>query len=181
MRRFIIIFSLSVVAAVLGAGLTGCRQPKQPAASGAAPETVSKLASVVNLGNPEASNQLLEGFYKIEGGSWRWTKKRFSVILAPPPGSASKGAELVMRFAVPPPVINKLGPVTISAKIGSLVLAPETCKQAGLHTYRRDLGTRALASDAITVTFSLDKFLPPSNTDRRELGIIVSSIGLVAR
>ena len=178
MRRTSIAVLFSIAIAGTGWFLVGCRPAETPAVSENAPEVVTELKSTIEMGDPEAAAQLLSGFYEVEGGSWRWTMSRFSVILAAPKGAADKGAELVLHFTIPQAVIDKLGPITLSAQAGEMALPPETCTRAGDYVYQRKLPATAVAGEAVTVTFSLDKFLPPTKTDRRELGVIVTSIGL---
>ena len=60
-----------------------------------------KLLSAVNMGDPKAEKQLLNGFYAIEANAWRWTAKDFSVALRPPPAAAAQGATLDFALSVP--------------------------------------------------------------------------------
>ena len=63
--------------------LGGCHRVKAP-------------ASVVRTGDPATANQLLGGFYGVEGGgdgdAWRWAGPDFSLALAPPP-DAQQGVQ----------------------------------------------------------------------------------------
>ena len=56
-----------------------------------------------------------------------------------------------------------------------------TYTTAGDHTYSKDVPASALNTDAVTVDFALDKFLPPGTVDQRELGIVVTSIGFESK
>ena len=51
----------------------------------------------------------------------------------------------------------------------------------GQYTYTRDVAPNLLGSEAVRIDFQLDKSLPPSSADARELGVIVASVGLDAK
>jgi hypothetical protein len=125
--------------------------------------------------------QLVSGFHDVEANAWRWTMQRFSVNLHPPARSSHQGAVLELHLTVPPPTIEKLGSITLSASIGGAALAPETYSKAGEYTYRRDVPATALGGDSARIDFQLDKAIPPGETDKRELGIVASSVALIAK
>jgi hypothetical protein len=141
-------------------------------------EESPRMASTVHMGDPKAETQLVSGFYGIEGNAWRWTQRQFSVVLRPPVGSAAKGATLHVRLTVPDPVIAKLKTVSLFAAISGSTLAPETYTQPGTYTYTRDVAARLLTGESVRVDFGLDKAMPPSGADLRELGLVVLEIGL---
>jgi hypothetical protein len=144
-------------------------------------EETPRMASVLNMGDPKAEPQLVTGFYGVEAGAWRWAAKQFTVTLRPPAGSAQKGAKLSVKLTVPPVVIEKNKNVSLSATVGSAALAPETYTTPGDYFYVRDVPASALTGDSVRVDFVLDKAMPPSGADIRELGIIVLSIGLESK
>lgn len=144
-------------------------------------EEAPRLASLVHMGDRTMANQLASGFYDIESGAWRWTMQQFAVNLRPPAHSAQQGAVLELHLTVPPPSIRKLGSITLSAAIGGSVLAPETYSKAGEYTYRRDVPANLLGGDAVRIDFQLDKAMPPDDVDKRELGIVTSSVSLAAK
>ena len=137
------------------------------------------MATMIHTADPRAAGQLLKGFHDNET-SWRWTQKLFSVVLKPPANAAKNGATLQVQLAVAEPIIKVTGPQTLSAKIGTLQLAPETFSKPGQYTYTRDVPASAFQSDAVTVEFTLDKAATVSG-DSRELGVIVSLLGFEAR
>jgi hypothetical protein len=171
---------LALLLLVTVAAFAGCKR-KETVKVEKTEDEAPQMASIVNTGNSQSDTQLVTGFYEIEEHAWRWTAQRFSVVLRPPAGSAERGATLTMMFSVPEPVISKLKTVSLSATIGATPLSPETYTQAGPYTYTRDIPAKALAADAVRVDFQLDKALPPANGDQRQLGVIVSSIGLEAK
>lgn len=144
-------------------------------------ETGSSLASTISMADPKQSAQLLKGFHDVEQNAWRWTMGKFSVVLSPPPASAQRGASLVVHFAVPASVTERLKAVSLSANVNGTALAPETYSKDGEQIYQRDVPAAALKGDSARVDFSLDKFLPAGAVDQRELGIVVTSIGLEAK
>jgi hypothetical protein len=156
---------------------TGCK-PRDRIRTEATEEAPAQLASVVHTADPKASVQLLRGFHAVEGNAWRWTSGKFAVMLRPPASAAQRGAVLKARFALPEAVTGKVGAVTLSANVNGVALPPERYSRAGDHSYSRDVPASALAAEAVTCEFVLDKFLPAGAVDQRELGLVVSSIGL---
>ncbi len=140
-----------------------------------------QITSLVHTGDPKSETQLVNGFYGIEQGAWRWTAQQFSVLLRPPAGAAQKGATLKMQLSVSDATITALKTITLSGTAGGATLSPETYTQAGPFTYSRDVPPGQLAGDSIRIDFQLDKALPPRGTDLRGLGLIVSSIALEAK
>jgi hypothetical protein len=136
------------------------------------------LASIVHVADPRTAAQLLRGFYDVEQNSWRWTKGKFAVALRPPLGAAQTGATLTVKLAVPDPVIQSCKTVTLTPTVGDVTLPAQTYTQAGEYTLSRDVPGSALAGNSVTVQFSLDKTIPPTGADRRELGIVVTTVGL---
>jgi hypothetical protein len=139
------------------------------------------LASSIYAGDPNVASHFAKGFYPTEEGAWRWTGKEFAVDLSPPLHSDRKGAQLVMKLAVPDAVIEKLTSVQLSASIQGYKLEPQIYTKAGQYTYTRDVPADKLQSDAVRIDFAVDHTLPPIGTDVRQLGIIVSEVGLIAK
>jgi hypothetical protein len=153
----------------------GCRRKKKVKAR------EDGLASVINLADPADSAQIVRGFSNVEADAWRWSTSKFSVVLRPPPGAAQNGAKLELNFTLHEAVVGKLGPVTVSATVNGTPVAPETFSQPGDFVYSHDVPASALASDVVTVEFSTDKALAPTDKDKRELALIAKTIGLVAK
>ena len=144
-------------------------------------EEPPRLASTVRMGDRATASQLTSGFYDIENNSWRWTMQKFAVTLRPPARSSQQGATLEFHLTVPPTTAQKLGSITLSASVAGAALAPETYSRAGEYTYRRDIPAGVLSGDAVRVDFQLDKAVPPGDVDKRELGVVASSAGLVGK
>jgi|SRR5580704_9234641 hypothetical protein len=173
MRRLIVATAL-LATLVLTSG--GCRNRKKVAAKPVTDD--GRLVSVVNVVEPRTAGQLIRGFYPVESDSWRWTMKKFMVNLATPPDAARRGASLELKFAIPEVIFNRLGPISVSATINGVALPPESYSKAGEGSYIRDVPANALSTDGVGVQFTVDKGLPPSDQDHRELAIVVTSVGL---
>jgi hypothetical protein len=154
---------------------SGCRRKKKVKAR------EDGLASVVNVADPADSAQLVRGFSNVEADAWRWSTSRFSLVLRPPTGAAQNGALLQLVFTLHESIVGKLGPVTVNATVNGTPVAAETFSQAGDLTYSHEVPASALGSDVVTVEFSTDKALPPTGQDKRELALIVKTIGLVPK
>lgn len=164
-----------LMAAALVLAPAGCRRKKAQAVTD---EEAPRMMSVVNVADPKTEPQLIKGFYGVEAGAWRWTERQFAVVLRPPVGAAQKGARLTVKLTVPPPTIEKLKAISLSASVAGTALQPETYTTPGDYLYVRDLPPTAFSGDTVRIDFQLDKAMPPSGGDIRELGIIVFSIGL---
>jgi hypothetical protein len=162
-------------------GGTGCKRSKRVKASGEMVEQESALRSVVQVADPRIAMQLLQGFHDVEGNAWRWTASRFSATLKPPPGSAEKGATLFLAFALPDPVVERVKKITLTANINGTSIPGETFNQPGNHTFKKDIPASALNKDAIQVDFAVDNYLKAGEVERRELAIIVTSLGLESK
>jgi hypothetical protein len=170
-RRLVAAFALL---ALVGAS-EGCRRKKNVKAR------EDGLASVVNVADPADSAQLVRGFSNVEADAWRWSTSKFSVVLRPPAGAAQDGAKLQLVFTLHDAVVNKLGPVTVNATVNGTPVGAETFSAVGDYTYSREVPASALGSDVVTVEFTTDKSLAPTEQDKRELALIVKSIGLVSK
>ena len=165
--------------ALLASAAPGCN--RQRAQVETIEESSAGIASVVHVADPATATQLVRGFHDVEQNAWRWTKGSFSVALRPPAGSAQKGAMLVLRFSVPPQVLERLSSVTVSAKVEGTALPSENYTRAGDYIYRHEVPPSVLRVEIATIDFSLDRSLPPGTLDQRELGIVVKSVGFEAK
>ncbi len=169
---------ISFLLILLLSGAAGCKRQPKTADLEATEEETQALFSVVHVADARASLQLVKGFHDVEQNAWRWTMQKFAVTLKPPAGASQRGATLQLKFVVPEPVIDRLKSVTLSANAEGTALASETYSKPGDYVFTRDVPASALGGDAVAIDFALDKVLPPSPSDQRELGVIVSSIGL---
>jgi hypothetical protein len=169
--RFHLLTALLLAALVV----TGCRGPDL---TGLTEEEPPQPSAEVQVADPVTSSQLLSGWYKVEGNSWRWTAGKFAVLLRPPIGSATKGATLTLNFAVPDVVISQLHSVTLRASIQGTRLAPETYEQGGRAVYTRDVPASLLSGNTSRIDFELNRVMVPGKGDTRELGVIADRVGL---
>jgi hypothetical protein len=134
--------------------------------------------SYLNLGDIRSKAQLRAGWYGIEDGGWRWMSKRAEAVLRVP-ADVAPGFEIQLFF--PPGFMQRAGgPITLSVLLDGHPLARETYREPGgyrlAHTVTRELLTRPTT----LVTLQLDRTVPPGESDRRELGTVVSRLGFVA-
>lgn len=115
----------------------------------------------------------LFGLYPVEQGGWRWTAREFSIRL---PAAKKRDNVLTAELNIPDPIVQKLGPMTLTARVGDHILAPETYAQPGGATYRRALPAEWITGDSVRIDFELDRALEPTPPERRVLGIVVSKI-----
>jgi hypothetical protein len=66
----------------------------------------------------------------------------------------------------------------LSVMVNGKQLDPETITKAGTFKMERMVPAELLKGDVVTVDFALDKFLEAGAVDQRELGLIVSGVGL---
>ena len=169
--------SLALMALVLAP--MGCKRKKVRV--GATDEETPKMQSVLNMGDPRVEPQLINGFHGIEAAPGVGPRNNSRSALRPPFGASQKGAKLTVKLTVPPVIIEKLKSVTLSATAGGSALPPETYTTPGDYVYVRDIPASLLTGDSLRVDFQLDKAMPPSGADIRELGIIVLNIGLESK
>ena len=139
------------------------------------------LSSMVSMADPTVAAQLSSGFHAVENGAWRWTMKKFSLVLKPPVGSDQKGATLRFRMFISDDQINRLGPLTLSCEIGGQQLEPQTFTKPGDVTYSRPVPPELLKGPSVKVNFALDKVREPDPVDGRQLGVVALLIGLQPR
>ncbi len=139
------------------------------------------LASMINMADPSTAAQLLSGFHGVEQGAWRWTMKRFSVVLKPPVGSDQKGATLRLKMFISDDQIARLAPLTLTADIDGHPLDPQSFTKTGDQVYSQPVSPDLMKASSVKVNFSLDKAREPDSVDGRQLGVVASVIGLQTR
>ena len=166
---------LAALAACLA--LAGCRS-KQKVKVQATEEEAPSLASTVHVADPRVASQLISGFYGIEGDSWRWTAGKFAVLLRPPRTAAKNGAMLQLKFAAAGADHRRTqdGFGQRHASTAPRCL-PRPTRSPESSPTRATCRPMLLGGEAVKVEFALDKALPPSASDQRELGLVVSAVG----
>jgi hypothetical protein len=138
----------------------------------------SHAVSDVKMSDLAYAPQLLDGFYAVEAGAWRWTAKTFTVLLRTPPGSERNGAELVLKLYLPDTQLHRLGAMTLRADAGGYALPTRTFTESNAQTYSAPVPAGALQSGLVAVNFRFDKASVNTNGDVRELGAVAISVGL---
>ena len=134
--------------------------------------TPDKVLATVRAAGPEAESQLVSGFYWVETGAWRWTKREFAMVLGIPPASKAVTVELT----VPQALLDKLGgSTTLHARVGSVELAPETYSKDGVYKYTRGLPEAVVKAGMAEIAFWVDNAIAPTGGDPRELGVIFNA------
>lgn len=133
------------------------------------------LLSAVNVADPKAEEQLLDGFYGLENGAWRWTMRRFAVALQPP-ASGAETLFLEMRFTIPEVIAERFGGARIAAAVNGGALETESFDGQGEFLYSKEVA--AAGGGPLRVEFELENAVPAGEVDPRELGVIVTSIAL---
>jgi hypothetical protein len=167
-----------VVAALILAvvGLGSCSKKRAAEQALVQEEEPFDGLAAFSVANPRAQEQLLQGWYPVEQGAWRWTEKHFAVALKVP--AKGKAATLEFKFTLPEAEVAQLHSVTLAATINGTALTAETYTKPGDQVYARSVPATALGAGAVRVDFQLDKALPPNERDQRELGVVATSVGL---
>jgi len=112
------------------------------------------------------------GWHALEFEAWRWTARRFTVTLDAP--TRSETARLELRFHLPSPVFATRSSVTLGASVNGAPLASETYTHPGAHVYSRKVPAPACPRGRdVEVEFNLNSAIGPTDSDRRELGVLV--------
>jgi hypothetical protein len=166
------------LAAVLCAGPACKRKRGSPSQSA---QEAKRIPLTVTIGDPRAAQQLVNGFFDIEDGAWRWTTKQFTIELGTPIGASGRGATLEFHFSIPEAVIAANRSLTLSAAVDGNVLPPQTYTQAGVAVYKQDVPGSLLNKESVKVVFEVDKTFTPGGADTRALGVIATSASLVRK
>jgi hypothetical protein len=132
---------------------------------------------MIRVADPKVATRLVKGFYSTDNQYWRWTAREFSIILNPPKGAGQKGAVLVLRYAIVEAVLASAKTMELSIAVDGVALPRQHYDKPGQFTLRLDVPPEAFRYDPVRVDFTLDKALPPSGREVRELGMIVSEVG----
>lgn len=137
--------------------------------------------SAIKMGDPAASRQLVGGFYSVEGKSWRWTARDFVISFRTPPEATRRGASVSFDFVVPDVVIQKLSSVHLAAAVRGKQIGAEPYTAPGAYTFRAEIPAELCGSADTVVDFHLNKAMPPSGGEGRELGVIATAAALRSR
>jgi hypothetical protein len=115
--------------------------------------------------------ELLSGWHAPESAEWRWTEQRFSARM-----EAGKPARIELRVFVPQALIERYGPATLHATANGSPLPSQTYHESARFTYRATRDKTPSAGATVQLDSWLDHALPPSDSDERELGIVVAGL-----
>ena len=76
-----------------------------------------RAAAGIQVADPRAAPQLISGWWDAEDHAWRWTARKFAVVLRAPIGAARRGATLRFSFTLPDAALNRFKSVTLSASV----------------------------------------------------------------
>ena len=149
-------------------------EPGIPIEEEASDEPIALLSSV-NAADPAAEPQLLRGFHGLEQNAWRWTERKFGVMLQPPP--PGQPVILNLGFTLPGVVTEAVGPVSVTARVNGQEVGSQRYSEPGEgRQFEATVPAKLLTGQPAEVEFELDKAIPPGDRDPRELGIIVFSV-----
>jgi len=160
---------------------TGCKSQRDYTGYTEEETSAPRPAAGVQVADPRAVPQLVSGWWDVEDHAWRWTARKFAVVLRAPIGSARRGAILRFRFTLPDVVFSRFKEVILSASMQGKLLAPETYRQPGAALYTRDIPPDLFSKPSVRIDFELDHSFTPGNGDSRDLGVIARSMGLESR
>ena len=120
-----------------------------------------------------AAFRLDQGWHELEYESWRWTTRRFSVVLNLADRLAP--ATLLFRFHLPKQVLEQRPALALSAVVNGTPLASAVFSTAGEHEYSAAI--TSLEAGRVKVEFELDGSIRAGDGDDRELGVLVSFVG----
>jgi len=138
-------------------------------------------AAAIQVADPRAAPQLVSGWWDVEDHAWRWTTRKFAVVLRTPIGAARRGATLRFRFTLPDVVFSRFKEIKLAASMQGKPLAPETYLQPGTALYTRDITADLVSTPSVRIDFELDHSFTPGNGDSRDLGVIARSMGLESK
>lgn len=121
-----------------------------------------------------ADVELLKGWHGPEGSGWRWTERHFSV--KSDSQASNRPSRLRLSFFLGEKQLALLGPVKLSASVNGFELPSQVYSATGQQVYDRTLPADLNCDEGVRTDFWLDKAQPPSEADKRELGIIVTSV-----
>ena len=133
--------------------------------------------SYLELGDLRSRPQLLSGWYSIEDGAWRWMAKEAEAVLLAPSGPLT--FEMLLFF--PPDYMRRAGgPATVSVSLDDKPMYEKTYSQPGGHRVSSAIPQDLLASPATKVSIRVNRALPVTGSDQRQLAAVVERLGFVA-
>lgn len=139
------------------------------------PKPERARSSYVLLADLRALDQLGDGWYEIENGAWRWMGREATLYLKKPAG---ENTVFETKLYVPETVIQRVGPPSLRILLNGELLATHKFTQAGSYVVEQIVPPEKLRAEVFRVDLELDRAMPPSSGDQRELGVVVTAVGL---
>ena len=153
----------------------GSDRPTAASARSATAPVSDPSLSYLHLGDLRARHQLLGRWYPIEDGSWRWMSKEAQAVLRTPEESP---VSFELRLYFPENHMKRAGgPVTVSVLLENELLVEKTYRAAGVYTIRQPVPPGSLPHPVTRISIRLDRAVPPTGEERRELGAVVLGFG----
>jgi hypothetical protein len=135
------------------------------------------LRSYLNLADIRTKSQLIDGWYSLEDGAWRWMSGRAEAVLAAPQKCPVR---FEMQVYFPPDHMRRAGgPVTVSVLINCRSLGQQTYSEPGGYRLEFAVPAQTIGDRTAQVSIRCSRAVAPSKTDLRELGAVVSALGFV--
>jgi hypothetical protein len=135
------------------------------------------MAPALKMGDLRSKPQLVSGWYPIEDGAWRWMGKQAEVVLRTPADPALRFE--MQLFFTPGYMQSAGGPVTVSIRVNDKPLTKPSYFAPGSYRLEAPVPAGLATFPTSTVSIRLNRALPPSGSELRELGAIVSELGFV--
>jgi tRNA (mo5U34)-methyltransferase len=116
---------------------------------------------------------LERGWHELEHGASCWTERRFSARLEV--ASPLAPATLRFLFHLPEALVERRPQTRLRASVNGSPLPPAEFLNAGEHEYSATLPS--LPAGVAVIEFELDAAVGPTETDQRELGVMVYFTG----
>ena len=134
-------------------------------------------AAYLRVADLRSKPQLVSGWYPIEDGAWRWMAKQAEVVLETPAGAR---VSFDMDLFFPADYMRRAGgPVTISVRVNDKLLTRQTYQASGGYHLSAMVPSGIATFPTSKVSIRLNRALPPSGAELRELGAIVAGLGFV--
>jgi hypothetical protein len=135
------------------------------------------MAPFVKTGDLRNKPQLISGWYSVEDGAWRWMMKRSEVVLRT---LEDPRLTFAMQLYFPPGYMQHAGgPVTVSVRMNGKPLTTQSYAAPGSYRLEAMVPPGLASFPTSTVNIRLNRTLPPSGGEQRDLGAIVTELGFV--
>lgn len=156
--------------------LSPCACQRPPEIQTLEPPVLEPLSNL-QMSDPQAQVQLLEGFYELEQHRWRWTKRRFRVALFVPENIRRAGeATLELDGYIAPVILSGKQKVIVEAAAYGKTFCVDEYSQPGPFRFKCRLPRELLQSFKVVLDFTVRGGQLHADASRRELGIVVDRV-----